>query len=228
MPPLSGFVRPPTAQEAVLGELRRAILRGDLKPGELVLQEQIGESLGVSRVPVREACHILEAEGLLTRNAKTGYHVTRPSESDIADLFRLRELLEELSVRRARQCGTGADMTVLTDLVAKIDIASDKADNEPFVEAVRNFYFAVFPGSDSSRLRRLLGQLWSASEPYSLSFFRDVAPRRKAVRGAKRVVRALRSGDVDTVLKVLSEQRSELEKVALAVARQARAETDKA
>lgn len=222
MPRPEGFVRPLTAQEAVLSELRRGILRGDLRPGEMVLQEQIGDALGVSRVPVREACHILEAEGLLTRNPKTGYHVTRPSESDIADLFRLRGLLEELSVRRALTGRSRVEVGVLAELADRMELACEKADSEPFVEAVSSFYFALFGGKEGSRLRRLLGQLWSNSEPYSRTYFRDLAPRQKAVRRARRVVRAVRAGDVNNVVRTLADQRAALAEVALGSTRQAR------
>lgn len=57
------FKRPPTAQEAVLQELRRAIMARELKPGDRVGQAGVADSLGVSRVPVREALKVLEAEG---------------------------------------------------------------------------------------------------------------------------------------------------------------------
>lgn len=220
MAPNEGFVRPPTAQEAVLHELRRAILRGDLQPGDLVLQEQIGAALGVSRVPVREACHILEAEGLLTRNPQKGYHVTRASESDITDLFRLRELLEDLSIRRAvMKDGNTIDVAVLAELADQLDMASERADTEPFVDAVRSFYFFLFGGAEGSRLRRLLSQLWSSSELYSLSYFRDGASRDKAARAARRIVRAVKAHDIVTVLKVLADQRSFLAGAASAIAR---------
>lgn len=216
-----GFVRPPTAQEAVLHELRRAILRGDLQPGEMVLQEQIGAALGVSRVPVREACHILEAEGLLTRNPNKGYHVTSPSESDIADLFRLRELLEELSIRRAMEVDANVDVASLAELADRLDMASEGTDTESFVDAVRSFYFFLFGGAEGSRLRRLLSQLWSSSELYSLMYFRDEDCRDRAARAARRIVRAIRAHDTATVMKVLADQRRHLAEAASSTARRA-------
>lgn len=60
------FRRPPTAQAAVLAELRVWISEGRLRPGEQVLSDVIAQELGVSRVPVREALRILEGEGQVT------------------------------------------------------------------------------------------------------------------------------------------------------------------
>ena len=58
------FSRPPTAQEAVLTELRAWIATGKLRPGEQILQDTLALELGVSRVPLREALKTLEAEAV--------------------------------------------------------------------------------------------------------------------------------------------------------------------
>ena len=60
------FQRPPTAQEAVLAELRRFIATGRLRPGQQIIQDALAVQLGVSRVPLREALKILEGEGQVT------------------------------------------------------------------------------------------------------------------------------------------------------------------
>ncbi|HET6626543.1 MAG TPA: GntR family transcriptional regulator [Nocardioidaceae bacterium] len=57
------FQRPPTAQEAVLAELRKMIATGAMRPGERIVQDTLALELGVSRVPLREALKILEGEG---------------------------------------------------------------------------------------------------------------------------------------------------------------------
>jgi len=60
---MAAYRRPPTAQEAVLAEIRRSIVSGELTPGQPIRQEVVAERLGVSRVPVREALKILQGEG---------------------------------------------------------------------------------------------------------------------------------------------------------------------
>jgi len=86
--------RPPTAQEAVLAELRRFITTGRLRPGQQIVQDALAVQLGVSRVPLREALKILEGEGQVTYVAHRGYFVTELSLSDLLEVYRIREILE--------------------------------------------------------------------------------------------------------------------------------------
>ncbi len=92
------FSRPPTAQEAVLVELRKEIASGALRPGEQVLQEAIADRLGVSRVPLREALKILEGEGQVVYHPHRGYFVAELSVADLVEVYRIRDLLEAEAV----------------------------------------------------------------------------------------------------------------------------------
>src|ERR671926_364153 len=96
-----GYSRPPTSQEAVLGEIRRAIMSRELQPGERVRQEQLAERLNVSRVPVREALKVLEAEGQVTYQAHRGYTVVELSLAELEEIYLARRLLETETTRRA-------------------------------------------------------------------------------------------------------------------------------
>ncbi|MPZ79708.1 MAG: GntR family transcriptional regulator [Actinophytocola sp.] len=105
------FRRPPTAQEAVLNELRRAIVSGELVPGQQIVQDVVAERLGVSRVPVREALKILEGEGqvteILVRAAEdlVARYEHHPDEYERKYARRLRELVallnEEITKRQS-------------------------------------------------------------------------------------------------------------------------------
>jgi DNA-binding GntR family transcriptional regulator len=92
---VTAFQRPPTAQEAVLVELRGRILRGELPPGTPLRQEVLAASLGVSRVPIREALRMLESEGHVAYAAHRGYRVAELSLADLEELYALRGLLED-------------------------------------------------------------------------------------------------------------------------------------
>ena len=98
---MADFHRPPTAQEAVLVEVRARILRGDIAPGAPVRQEDLAASLGVSRVPVREALRMLESEGHVTYIPHRGYRVTELDLDDLEEIYHLRALIEDDLARRA-------------------------------------------------------------------------------------------------------------------------------
>ena len=109
------FRRPPTAQEAVLTELRRAIVTGELRPGEQVRQDALAEQFGVSRVPLREALKILEGEGQVTYLPHRGYFVAELDVADLREVYRLRDLLETEAVRAAVPRLTDADVAEISD-----------------------------------------------------------------------------------------------------------------
>nr|WP_321457509.1 GntR family transcriptional regulator [uncultured Cohaesibacter sp.] len=83
-----------TTTNIVADELRNRILNGQLKEGEQVRQEAVAHELGVSRIPVREALRLLEAEGLITLVSHKGAEVTRLKPSEIEELFEIRTMLE--------------------------------------------------------------------------------------------------------------------------------------
>ena len=88
-------------RDVVFNTLRQAILRGELKPGERLMEIQLANKLGVSRTPVREAIRKLELEGLVLMIPRKGAEVADISEKSLRDVLEVREALEELAVRLA-------------------------------------------------------------------------------------------------------------------------------
>ena len=83
----------------VFEKLKQAIIRGDLAPGDRIVEIQVAEALDISRTPVREAIHKLEREGLLKKLPKGGFTVMSLSREDI------EETLGSGAVLRAIQRG---------------------------------------------------------------------------------------------------------------------------
>ena len=72
-------------RDVVFNTLRQAILRGELEPGERLMEIQLAERLGVSRTPIREAIRKLELEGLVLMIPRKGAEVARISEKSLRD-----------------------------------------------------------------------------------------------------------------------------------------------
>ena len=90
-------------RDVVFKTLREAILRGDLKPGERLMELQLAAKLGVSRTPIREAIRMLQQEGLAVTIPRRGAEVAAMTEKDMEDVLQVREALEILAVQLASE-----------------------------------------------------------------------------------------------------------------------------
>ena len=82
-------------RDVVFNTLRQAILKGELAPGERLMEIQLAEKLGVSRTPIREAIRKLELEGLVLMIPRKGAEVAKISEKSLRDVLEVRRSLEE-------------------------------------------------------------------------------------------------------------------------------------
>ena len=98
------------ASARVADHLRRAILSGEIGPGEWIRQEEIAERLGSSRLPVREALRILEAEGLTEHDRHKGARVPSLTMHEVDVVYRMREQLEQLAISESIPHLTAADV----------------------------------------------------------------------------------------------------------------------
>jgi len=205
---MADFQRPPTAQEAVLVELRARILRGGIAPGTAVRQEDLAASLGVSRVPVREALRMLESEGHVTYIAHRGYRVTELDLDDLEEIYRLRTLIENDLARRALAQHSPDHVDSVRAAHHRLAATEAAAPTDPITVAAANraFHWAVL--RPTPRAERILTTLWDASEVYRARWF---AHGDNVARGAQEHARALaavEAGDADELVDVLTEHRT--------------------
>ena len=83
-------------REVVYMTLRKAILKGEFKPGERLMEITLANRLGVSRTPIREAIRKLELEGLVTIIPRSGAQVAQISEKELKDVLEVRRSLDSL------------------------------------------------------------------------------------------------------------------------------------
>jgi len=190
------FVRPPTAQEAVLTEMRRLLVTGELAPGTPVRQEAVAERLGVSRVPVREALKVLEGEGHVVYLPRRGYVVSELSVDDLTEVYRLRELLEAEAIRVAVPLLSDEAVDQIATAAAAVDAAGRRGDLAAMTAGNREFHFLLFDAAGMPRLSRALRQLWDATDVYRGVYFAGSGNRTRVKHDHHDMVEALRTGDV--------------------------------
>ena len=201
------FRRPPTAQEAVLAELRRLITAGLLRPGQQIVQDALAVQFGVSRVPLREALKILEGEGQVTYVAHRGYFVTELSLSDLIEVYRIREILEAEAVSIAVPQMTAEDIHRLEGAERDVRAAADIADVVAMTSANRRLHFAILDACALPRLVWLIRLLWDATEVYRSVYYNEAHNRELVDSEHRALVAAVRAGDATAALVVLTEHR---------------------
>lgn len=127
---VAGEGPPPLAaiRQRVRDELRDRILTGQLRPGDRLVERELAEGLGVSRVPVREAIRSLESEGFVVVQSPRRVVVRQLDKPDVEELFDVREALEGLAAGLAASRATPRDLRRLERLLE--DAAKATATNE--------------------------------------------------------------------------------------------------
>jgi DNA-binding GntR family transcriptional regulator len=164
--PRSDFVRPKTAQQAVVEALRHDITTGKLAPGSWIVQETLAEQFGMSRIPVREALKTLEAEEYITYVPHSGYRVAKLSLDDLTEVFTLRAILEEALIRDAMPRVTDEIVAEMRRHNAEMDAATAAGDLIAVGVANRQFHFLTFQESRMARTKRIVTQLWNTADAY--------------------------------------------------------------
>ena len=201
------FRRPPTAQEAVLTELRRAIVSGELRAGEQVLQDSLAERFGVSRVPLREALKILEGEGQVVYRPHRGYFVAELDVDDLREVYRIRDLLESEAVRVGAPAITSDDLARLADAAAAVDRADAAGDLVAMTAANRRFHFIIIEAAGMPRLARLIRILWDSTDAYRALYYVDRGHRTQVHVEHEAVIKGLEARDTDLVVQLLHDHR---------------------
>ncbi|WP_197040313.1 GntR family transcriptional regulator, partial [Mycobacterium sp. URHB0044] len=161
----SGSVTAPEAGREAVGLdavhdlLRDRILRGDLAPGSVVSQANLARDLGVSRSPIREACRMLEREGLVVSRHNHRIQVADFSSSDLEQLYATRLVLEPLALTVRVPLLTAAELDEMTSVLDEMRRAADARDYDRFTVPHERFHEFFRPDADGGRLELLIRQL---------------------------------------------------------------------
>lgn len=200
--------RPPTVQEYVLAELRRALGAGELGPGQPIRQEVLAESLGVSRVPLREALKILEGEGQVIHLPHRGYQVAALSLPELLEVYEIRELLESEAARRAVDRLTDVEIAHVVAAQLDVETASAQGDLLAMTAANRRLHFAILEGSGMTRLVRIVRNLWDSTDAYRSMYYNAAANRQRVEQEHREIVDAVAQRDADRLVRALALHRA--------------------
>lgn len=182
-------------RDVVFQTLRNAILKGELKPGERLMEIQLAQRLGVSRTPVREAIRKLELEGLAIMIPRRGAIVADITVKDLEDVLEVRASLEELAARKACDYITDEQLRDLKKAAAdfKKSVESDRLLD--CVEADMAFHEIIYAATGNKRLQQMLTNLREQMYRYRLEYLKDKRMHRLLVEEHDTIRRAIRKKD---------------------------------
>lgn len=154
-------VRAETFRTQVENRLRDAITSGRLEAGQKLVERELCESMGVSRPLLREALRRLEAEKLVLLIPHRGPEVARTSEREAREVYAVRRMLESYAAEEFTRRASDADVTRLSQCVARLVAAGKKKSREGVLQAKTEFYAILLAGAGNALVQEMLAGLLS-------------------------------------------------------------------
>ncbi|MCI7813020.1 MAG: GntR family transcriptional regulator [Lachnospiraceae bacterium] len=182
-------------RDVVFNTLRQAILTGELKPGERLMEIQLANRLGVSRTPVREAIRKLELEGLVVMIPRKGAVVAEITIKDLEDVLEVRGALEVLAVQNACANITEKQLQELKDAASEFKRALSGGDLVECVQADIKFHEIIYGATNNQRLLQLLNNLREQMYRYRMEYLKDKRMYKTLVDEHDAIRKALKKHD---------------------------------
>lgn len=192
-------------RDVVFNTLRQAILKGELAPGERLMEIQLADRLGVSRTPIREAIRKLELEGLVLMIPRKGAEVAKISEKSLRDVLEVRRAMEELAIELACQRMSGDDIRNLSDANARFGAAVEGGEPMEMAEADEHFHDIIYEGTENVRLIQLLNNLREQMYRYRLEYVKDIDKRQILLSEHERILKAVKERKVAEAKELMRE-----------------------
>lgn len=194
----------PQLSEEVADHVRTRIMSGEVRPGDFIRLDETAAALGVSVTPVREALLTLRGEGLVDLVPRRGYLVSPMSRQDVEDIFWLQAELSKRIVDRAVTRFDAAALERHGRLVDDFEAAASAGDTDGVVHAQYAIHRSINRASESDKLARFLSNA-ARYMPYRL-YAEDPAWRSTALEDNRRMLVALRKGDLATAHAVIDSE----------------------
>ncbi|MFZ7101060.1 MAG: GntR family transcriptional regulator [Peptococcaceae bacterium] len=149
---MSKIERAVSLKEQILNILRKDIIKGNIKPGEQIIESELARSFGVSRGPVREALIILANEGFISKNDSGIFFVTVLTKQDVYEIYSLRSIIEGFAAREAVVKFTSEDLNFLDRCIKNIAELKDSFDQVIAVPNTLEIHHFVIKKSGHKRI----------------------------------------------------------------------------
>ncbi|ASP39888.1 GntR family transcriptional regulator [Bacterioplanes sanyensis] len=189
-----------TLSEKVFAELTTAIVRGELKPGDRLSEQQLVERYGGSRAPMREAIQKLEARHLVVRIPHAGARVVSLSLAELRDIYEIRVELESMACRLAAQRMPDDEIAELQALLKQHEQSIQQEQGLAYYQKAGDldFHYRIVKGSCNARLHQMLcGELYHLVRMYRYQTSTSNKRPQQALIEHQRIVEAISARDAE-------------------------------
>ena len=183
-------------RDVVFNTLRHAILKGELEPGERLMEIALAQKLGVSRTPIREAIRKLELEGLVVMVPRKGAEVADITEKDLRDVLEVRTALEELSIELAIRNMDDEQFDNMKKTNEAFARNSEGDDLIKIAESDVAFHELIYMATGNKRLIQIINNLREQMYRYRLEYIKDKTTHERLVQEHNRIIDAMQLGNV--------------------------------
>jgi DNA-binding GntR family transcriptional regulator len=189
--------------ESAYRQIKGAIQRGLLKPGERLRESNLAEFVGLSRTPVREALSRLQAEGLVAHDPTRGVVVAELDYSMVTELYYMREVLEGTAARLAAQHTSDVEMSILDDQCEQYE--SLLGDSAALPASNRRFHETLYRCSHNRYLLNVVTHLHDALSLLGGTTLSEPERAAQTLREHRAIVTAIRARDADSAERAMRE-----------------------
>ena len=190
-------------RDVVFNTLRKAILRGELNPGERLMEIQLANKLGVSRTPIREAIRKLELEGLVLMIPRKGAEVAQITEKNMQDVLEVRKALEELSVQLACERITPEQVEEMKMAAEDFRKVLKSGDVTKIAEADVKFHDIIFAATNNQRLITLLNNLREQMYRFRVEYLKQKECYPQLLEEHDKLIALISGGEVEEACELM-------------------------
>jgi len=183
-----------TLRESIVDMIRTEIVKGDLRPGERISEQNLAERFGISRTPIREAIRQLDSEGFLTVIPRRGAIVSPITEKDVREFYTLKGVIEGYAARIATSRLTDREIDRMEELNCQLGKYSAQGNVRRMFKAHNEFHEIFVRACGNEKLYQITKNLVQQFQRFriALSIFGGVS---QSVEQHHKIIEAFKKRD---------------------------------
>lgn len=178
-------------RDVVFNTLRQAILTGELKPGERLMEIHLANRLGVSRTPIREAIRKLELEGLVIMIPRKGAEVAQITEKSLKNVLEVRRALDALCAELACDRISEEELESLKEACVIFEKATATKDAKVIAKADVALHDIIVKATNNDRLITLVNNLSEQMYRYRFEYIKDETQHERLVEEHQKIYESI-------------------------------------